>query len=66
MALDEFDLVGIVVLFCSRVFDAAVDTVNFPLFLKKPCQVNFFKKRNYFYLHGLISYGLQDYAALTL
>jgi len=50
--------------FCGCVFDDAVDVVNFPLFLKKPCQVNLLKKRNYF--HSLIGYGHRDYAALTL
>jgi len=43
MAVDEFDLVGIVVPFCGRVFDGDVDAVNFPLFLKKPCQANLLK-----------------------
>jgi hypothetical protein len=56
--------VGIVVPFCGRVFDDAVDGINFALFLKKPCQVNLLKKRHYF--HRLIGYGHRNYAALTL
>ena len=50
----------------GRVFDGAVDDVDFSVFLKNTCQVKFLKKLNYFHFYGLVSYGHRNYAALTL
>jgi hypothetical protein len=50
----------------GSVFDGAVTGVDFPLFSKKPCQVNFLKNLNYFHFHGLVGSSHRDYVALTL
>ena len=42
----KFDLVWIVMLLHGRVIDGAVAGVDFQLFSKKPCQVNFLKNKN--------------------
>ena len=42
----KFDLVWIVMLLHGRVIDGAVVGVDFQLFSKKPCQVNFLKNKN--------------------
>ena len=44
--IGEFDLVVILMLLYGSVFDGAVTGVDFPLFSKKPCQVNFLKNQN--------------------
>lgn len=66
MVHSEFNLVGIVMLLYGRVFDGAVDGIDFPLFLKKPCQVNFLEKLKYFYSQGVVGCGHRDYVAFTL
>jgi hypothetical protein len=50
----------------DRVFDGAVNDVDFSVFWKKTCQVKFLKKLKYFHFHGLVGYGHRNYAALTL
>ena len=62
----EFDHVEIVILLYGRVFDAAVDDVDFSFFLKNTCQVKFLEKLNYFHFHGLVGYCHWNYVALTL
>ena len=66
MLVGGFDLAGIVMLLYGRIFDGAVAGVDFPLFSKKPCQVNFLKNINYFHYRGLVGCNHWDYAALTL
>jgi hypothetical protein len=50
----------------SHVFDDAVDGIDFPLFSKKPCQVNFLEKLKYSHSQRFVACGHQDYAAFTL
>jgi hypothetical protein len=61
----ELDLAEIVMLLYGHVFDGAVNDVDFSVYLKKPCQVKFLEKLNYFHFHGLVGYGYRNYAALT-